>query len=99
MISHRQSVQMQDLREELAIECAQRMRTDSDSVRPYVDAIVDHLQDLYASSWIYIAARPRALPMAQIAAEIQSGVARKQICRRHKITYRTLQRIIAQLAA
>ncbi len=97
--THAQSLCMADVREELAIRAAQRLRCSSDDVICIVHVIVDILQSEYGGTHLYVpvAKVAKVDPIAEQvrAAIINDGLTHRQVRRRFGIGYGRLQRILA----
>jgi hypothetical protein len=59
-----------------------------------VAPIVDHLQRNYPGEQIYISKPGRELDLQQIYREYLDRIPKREICRRHSLSMRTLTRII-----
>ncbi len=96
--THAQSLRMADLREELAIRAAQRLRCTSDDVICLVHVIVDLLISDYGGTHLYVPVLKgaRVDPLAEkVRAEHAKGRSGKWIRSRFKISYDRLQSILA----
>lgn len=95
----RRKARINELADELAIAAAIRLRTDSDSIRPIVDAVVAYLVEEYPSQDLYIPASlvPPRYPVEEIRAEIAAGRSMRSICERHRLDRRTVYRLLDEV--
>ncbi len=90
----RRRAQIDALADELAIGAAIRLRTDSDRIRPIVDAVVAYLLEEYPGQDLYIPACRVELPVAEIQAELRAGKSMKEVCARFRISRATVYRVL-----
>lgn len=92
----RSSARIDQLADELAIGAAIRLRTDSDAIRPIVDAVVAYLVEEYPSQDLYIPATPAPPPELahQINADIGRGMSMRALCRKYRRSRRTLYALL-----
>ena len=97
----RRKVRVNELTEELSIGAAMRLRTDSDSIRHVVDAVVAYLVEEYPAQDLYIPASVNdgTYPIGAIQAEVARGESMRSICRRFRIGRQTLYRLLGQAAS
>lgn len=93
----RRRVRVNELADELAIAAAQRLRCDSDDIRPIVDAVVAYLVEEYPAQDLYIPASQ--VPIDDIRRHVAAGESIRSVCRRFRIDRRTLYRLLGQEAA
>ncbi len=93
--THAQSLRMAELREELAIRAAQRLRCTSDDVICLVHVIVDLLISDYGGTHLYVPVEKTDPLAEQVRAEHAKGRSGKWIRSRFKISYDRLQSILA----
>lgn len=91
--THRVRARIEELAEELVIGAAIRLRTDSDAIRPVVDAVVAYLVEEYPSQDLYIPAGAR-YPVAEIRAAVRAGQSMRAICQRFRTDRRTVYRLL-----
>lgn len=84
---------VESLAEELCIGAAIRLRTDSDHIRPIVDAVVAYLVEEYPSQDLYIPGGV-TYPVEEIRAAVRAGESMRAICRRFRIDRRTVYRLL-----
>jgi len=84
---------VESLAEELCIGAAIRLRTDSDRIRPIVDAVVAYLVEEYPSQDLYIPGGV-TYPVEEIRAAVRAGESMRSICRRFRIDRRTVYRLL-----
>ena len=89
----RTRARVDELADELAIGAAIRLRTDSDSIRPIVDAVVAYLVEEYPSQDLYIPSGV-TYPVAEIRADVTSGMSIRKVCRKYRMDRRTLYRLL-----
>lgn len=89
----RSRARIDELAEELAIGAAIRLRTDSDEIRPIVDAVVAYLVEEYPSQDLYI---PSAVtyPVDEIRADVKRGLSMRKLCEKYRIGRQTLYRLL-----
>lgn len=91
--TRRAKARIDQLADELAIGAALRLRTDSDSIRPIVDAVVAYLVEEYPSQDLYIPSSVQ-YPLEEIRAAVKSGASMRAICGRFRISRRTVYRLL-----
>lgn len=91
--TRRRRARIDRLAEELAIGAAIRLRTDSDSIRPIVDAVVSYLIEEYPSQDLYIPSSV-TYPVDEIRAAVSSGQSMREVCRRFRTDRRTIYRLL-----
>lgn len=91
--TQRVRARIEELAEELAIGAAIRLRTDSDRIRPIVDAVVAYLVEEYPSQDLYIPGGV-TYPVEEIRAAVRAGESMRSICRRFRIDRRTVYRLL-----
>lgn len=91
--TRRVCARVEALAEELAIGAAIRLRTDSDHIRPIVDAVVAYLVEEYPSQDLYIPGGV-TYPVEEIRAAVRAGESMRSICRRFRIDRRTVYRLL-----
>ncbi len=94
----RTRARINELADELAIGAAIRLRTDSDRIRPVVDAVVAYLLEEYPGQDLYIPACRVEIPIDEIRAEIRAGKAMREICRRYRVSRATVYRLLDEAA-
>ncbi len=94
----RQKVRISELAEELSVGAAMRLRTDSDSIRHVVDAVVAYLVEEYPAQDLYIPASlaTSSYPVMAIRKAMESKESVRAVCRRFRIDRRTLYRLLDQ---
>lgn len=94
--TRRRKAQINELSEELCVGAALRLRCDSDEIRPVVDAVVAYLIEEYPAQDLYIPASlaANAYPVESIRAAVVSGESIRAICRRFRISHKTLYRLL-----
>jgi hypothetical protein len=97
----RRNVRVNELAEELSIGAAMRLRTDSDSIRDVVDAVVAYLVEEYPAQDLYIPSSvvDGAYPVQAIRDGMAKGESVRSICRRFRIGRQTLYRLLDQPAS
>ena len=90
----RRRAQINALAEELAIGAAIRLRTDSDRIRPVVDAVVAYLLEEYPGQDLYIPACRVEIPVDEIRADMRAGKSMREICARYRVSRRTIYRML-----
>lgn len=85
------------LKDELAISAAIRLRTDADEIRKTVDAVVDALLDEYPGQELYIPA-PMAYPVAEIRADF-TRMSMRALCKKYRCDRRTIYRLLDEESA
>lgn len=91
--TQRRKTLISNLAEELAIGAAIRLRVDSDSVRPIVDAVVAYLVEEYPSQDLYVPSSVN-YPLTNIKADMQSGMSMRCICTKYRTDRRTIYRLL-----
>ena len=86
-------MRVEALAEELASGAAIRLRTDSDAIRPVVDAVVAYLVEEYPSQDLYIPSGA-TYPVAEIRAAVRAGESMRSICQRFRTDRRTVYRLL-----
>lgn len=94
----RTRVRLNELADELAVGAAIRLRTDSDAIRHIVDAVVAYLTEEYPSQDLYIPGGV-TYPVAEILAAVRAGQSMRAICRKYRISRRTVYRLMDEEAA
>jgi hypothetical protein len=89
----RTRAKVDELAEELAIGAALRLRTDSDSIRHIVDAVVAYLVEEYPSQDLYIPSGV-TYPVAQIREDVAKGMSIRKVCQKYRMDRRTLYRLL-----
>lgn len=89
----RARAKIDELADELAIGAALRLRTDSDAIRPIVDAVVAYLVEEYPSQDLYIPSGV-TYPVQQIRADIRSGMSMRKLCQKYRISRKTAYRLL-----
>ncbi|MFT3792132.1 MAG: hypothetical protein QM741_13895 [Rudaea sp.] len=84
----------EELAEELTRGAAARLNTDRNGIRQVVDAVIAYLTEEYSSTDIYIFARVRDLPVAEIRAALAAGESIRSIRRKYKVGQRTVRKIL-----
>lgn len=95
--THRVRARIEELAEELAIGAAIRLRTDSDAIRHIVDAVVAYLVDEYPSQDLYIPGGV-TYPVEEIRAAVRTGQSMRAICRKFRVSRRTVYRLLDEAA-
>lgn len=92
----RRQAKRSELIDELSLGAAQRLRCDSDDIHGVVVAVVDYLLAEYPSQELYIPATERELsyPVAQIRAAVAAGESMRSICKRFRLSRRTVYRVL-----
>lgn len=90
--TNRRRARVTELADELAVGAAIRLRCESDSIRPIVDAVVAYLIEEYPSQDLYIPASPH--PAESIRRDLAAGVSMRAICQRYRIARRTAYRML-----
>ena len=85
---------VESLAEELCIGAAIRLRTNSDHIRPIVDAVVAYLVEEYPSQDLYIPGGAVAYPVDEIRTAVRAGESMRSICRRFRLDRRTVYRLL-----
>lgn len=88
---------IEELAEELAIGAAIRLRTDSDAIRHIVDAVVAYLVDEYPSQDLYIPGGV-TYPVEEIREAVRAGQSMRAICRKFRVSRRTVYRLLDEAA-
>lgn len=84
-----------ELVDELSVGAALRLRCDSDGIRKIVGAVVSYLVEEYPAQDLYIpASLTVSYPIALIRAALASGESIRSVCRRFRISRRTLYRLL-----
>lgn len=83
-----------ELKEELAIGAAIRLRVDSDDIREVVGAVVEYLIENYPRQDIYIPAGGCRLPKDEIRADLDAGMSMRQLCSKYRADRRTIYRAL-----
>jgi len=91
----RRRARIDDLAEELCIGAALRLRTDSDTIRPVVDAVVAYLVEEYPSQDLYIPSST-TYPVDCIRAAVRAGESLRTICRKFRVSRRTVYGLLDQ---
>lgn len=91
----RAAVRINELTEELCIGAAIRLRTDADSIRNIVGAVVQYLIDEYPSQDLYIPGGT-VYPVEQIRRDLAAGLSVRSICRKYRIGRRTVYRLVGE---
>ena len=86
-------VRFSELADELAVGAAIRLRTDSDAIRHIVDAVVAYLTEEYPSQDLYIPGGV-VYPVEEIRAAVRLGESMRSICRKYRISRRTVYRLL-----
>ncbi len=94
----RRRAQIDALADELAIGAAIRLRTDSDRVRPVVDAVVAYLLEEYPGQDLYIPACRIEIPIEAIRADLREGKPMREICKRYRVSRATVYRTLDGVA-
>ena len=89
----RARTRIDDLAAELAIGAAIRLRTDSDEIRPIVDAVVAYLVEEYPSQDLYIPSSV-TYPVGEMRAAMDDGRSVRWICREFRVSRKTLYRLL-----
>jgi hypothetical protein len=96
--TQRRKAKVNELADELAIGAAMRLRVESDSIRPVVDAVVAYLVDQYPAQDLYI---PRSSvdkvdpsEVASILVDIKRGLSVRTICKKYQRDRRSIYRLI-----
>lgn len=95
--TQRVRARIEELAEELSIGAAIRLRTDSDAIRHVVDAVVMYLVDEYPSQDLYIPGGV-TYPVEDIRAAVRAGESMRAICRKFRISRRTVYRLLDEVA-
>lgn len=82
-----------ELKEELAIGAAIRLRVDSDDIREVVGAVVEYLIENYPRQDLYIPAGCK-LPVDEIRADLDAGMSMRQLCSKYRADRRTIYRAL-----
>lgn len=92
----RRKVRISELSAELAIAAARRLRCESDDIRHIVDAVVAYLVEEYPAQDLYIPASlaDSGYPIEAIRDRVRNGESMRAICRRFRISRRTLYRLM-----
>lgn len=80
------------LKDELAISAAIRLRTDADEIRNTVNAVVDALLDEYPAQELYIPA-PMKYPVSEIRADFAT-MSMRALCKKYRCDRRTIYRLL-----
>lgn len=91
--TQRAKARVTDLTEELALGAAIRLRTDADSIRHIVDAVVAYLLEEYPSQDLYIPGGT-TYPVEQIKQAMRQGRSMRWICSHFKTDRRTIYRLL-----
>lgn len=83
---------IRQLKGELAIGAAIRLRTDADEIRGIVDAVVDALLEEYPAQDLYVPA-PIKYPVAEIRADFRS-MSMRALCKKYHCDRRTIYRLL-----
>lgn len=89
----RRKARISELADELAIGAAIRLRVDSDTIRPIVDAVVAYLVEEYPSQDLYIPSSV-TYPVRDILADLAAGISMRRICEKYRCDRRTIYRVI-----
>lgn len=89
----RRRARINELAEELALGAAIRLRVDSDSIRPVVDAVVQYLIEEYPSQDLYIPSSA-TYPVNEIRAAMSSGMSMRCICSTFRVSRATVYRLL-----
>lgn len=89
----RRKARINELADELAIGAALRLRTDSDTIRPVVDAVVQYLVEEYPSQDLYIPSSV-TYPIDDIRADVRAGMSMRCICRKHRVSRVMVYRLL-----
>lgn len=93
----RARLRIEELIEELSIGAAIRMRTDSDAIEATVRAVVAYLIDEYPGQDLYIpAVQEPQYPRERILDDLARNRSVRYICRKHRVSRRTVYRVIAE---
>lgn len=89
----RQRARLDELADELAIGAAIRLKVDSDSIRPVVDAVVAYLTEEYPSQDLYIPSSV-TFPVDEIRQAMADGQSMRSICQSFRTDRRTVYRLL-----
>ena len=88
----RRKARIDDLTDELAVGAAMRLRTNSDEIRPVVQAVVAYLIEEYPSQDLYIPSSV-TYPVDEIRADMAAGLSVRRLCSKYRISRTTLYRL------
>lgn len=97
----RRRVRISELTDELSIGAALRLRCNGDDIHHVVSAVVAYLVEEYPAQDLYIPAslQPSSYPVAAIRRDLESQVSVRSICKKFRLSRRTLYRLLDQEAA
>lgn len=86
-------LRISELVDELSVGAALRLRTDSDSIRSTVKAVVDYMVEEYPGQDLYI---PSSVtwPVEEIREAVRRGDSMREICKRFRVDRRTVYRLL-----
>lgn len=89
----RTRARVEELADELAIGAAIRLRTNSDSIRPIVEAVVAYLVEEYPSQDLYIPSGV-TYPVEKIRADLREGMSMRKLCHKYRVSRKTIYRLL-----
>ena len=96
--TQRRKAKVHELAEELTIGAALRLRVDSDSIRPIIDAVVQYLIEEYPSQDLYIPSSV-TYPVIEVRAAVASGASIRSVCRKFRLSRRTVYMLLGDDSA